>query len=148
MRQRMSCKIAAERLLLRRDHSVQELGLKLKQRKFLTAEIKGVIENLIETRLLCDQRFAENYCRMRAERGYGYYRIREELLNKGISQDIVNITLNNEEIDWHHRAKKVRYKRFGAAIPDDLRLKAKQQHFLQYRGFTFEQIERCFEKDD
>ena len=51
------------------------------------------------------------------------------------------------EIDWFALAVTVRCKRFGEAVPADFKERAKQQRFLQYRGFSHEQITESFNHD-
>lgn len=48
------------------------------------------------------------------------------------------------EDDWRSRIKRVRDKKFGDQPPESAQEKAKQWRFLQYRGFTSEQINSLF----
>ena len=45
-------------------------------------------------------------------------------------------------------ARSVREKKFGPERPADYRERARQSRFLQYRGFTGEQIQSAFDDDD
>ena len=132
-------------LLARREHSRSELRLKLQRKdQFETDEIEAALTRLIENGLQSDQRFAENYVRYRSQRGFGCQRIQLELKERGVSPEIVEKTLQKAEIDWFALAVEVRCKRFGEHIPDDFKDRIKQQRFLQYRGFTHEQITESF----
>jgi regulatory protein len=42
--------------------------------------------------------------------------------------------------DWGRAAREARRRKFGASPPADYRERAKQARFLQYRGFSSEQI--------
>jgi regulatory protein len=121
--------------LARREHSSSELRLKLVKVGFESTDIDDVLKKLSENNLQSDSRFAENYLRYRSNRGYGFQRIRQELKEKGVSTDIISEALEQAEIDWFTLAIEVRCKRFGENIPDDYKDRAKQQRFLQYRGF-------------
>jgi regulatory protein len=44
------------------------------------------------------------------------------------------------EVDWLAVAKTVRHKKFGDGKPADYKERARQARFLQYRGFSGEQI--------
>jgi regulatory protein len=134
----------AMNLLARREHSVTELKNKLLKANFDIDDIYKVIAKLTETELQSDERFAENYLRYRSQRGFGFQRIRLELKERGVTDDIIHDTLHEADIDWFSLAASARCKRFGEQIPGTIQDRAKQQRFLQYRGFTHEQITESF----
>jgi regulatory protein len=43
-------------------------------------------------------------------------------------------------VDWAATARELRRRRFGVSPPGDYPERARQARFLQYRGFTAEQI--------
>ena len=102
--------------LARREHSAAELQQKLQQAGHETDKIHAALEKLQHSGLQNDERFAEAFIRSRALRGYGELRIRQEMKQKGV----------------------------GEQSPDDFKDRAKQMRFLQYRGFTHEQITESF----
>jgi regulatory protein len=130
---------SAVRILGRREHSQKELIRKLKQREFSEEVVEETLGWLGEHDLLNEQRFASEYARMRAGRGYGPQRILQELRERGISEQEARDALDAVEQNWWGAAADVRRRKFGAALPDDLAEIAKQQRFLQYRGFSAEQ---------
>ncbi|MBE0509919.1 MAG: recombination regulator RecX [Gammaproteobacteria bacterium] len=131
---------AAIALLSRREHGCQELYHKLCLKGHAPALCDAVLRELQAEGLLSDQRYAEAYVRMRANRGYGPERIRMELKEKGISSTLIQAELQQAESDWFALAREVRIKRFGELLPKDFRERAKQMRFLQYRGFSNDQI--------
>ena len=52
------------------------------------------------------------------------------------------------DVDWITAAREVRERKFGAGSPADYKERARQSRFLQYRGFTGEQIARTFKRND
>ena len=84
----------------------------------------------------------------RISRGYGPTRIRQELQERGITNELVETTFEIMDEDWIENLKAVREKKFGEALPNDYKEKMKQSRFLQYRGFTSEQINRLFRPTD
>jgi len=130
----------AVNLLSRREHSKAELRTKLLKAAFELDEINDTIDKLAAADIQSDDRFAENYLRYRSQRGFGSQKIRLELKERGVHSDIINTAFEQAEIDWFELAVTVRNKRFGEQVPEDLKDRAKQQRFLQYRGFTHEQI--------
>ncbi len=135
-------------LLARREHSAYELKQKLAKNEANDDEIYDVIEKLQQAGLQSDQRFAENYVRYRSQRGNGPMRIRLELHERGVSSDIADDQLNQIDIDWFELAHSVRCKRFGEDNPTDFKERAKQQRFLQYRGFSHEHINESLNRHD
>jgi len=57
-----------------------------------------------------------------------------------VEPEAIDAALAAAEVNWSESARATRRHRFGAAVPADLRERAKQARFLQYRGFSSEQI--------
>lgn len=127
--------------LARREHSRRELAHKLGAKGFPDQTIASVLDALAQQNLQSDQRYAEQYVRLRAEKGYGPERIRAELRERGIDEADAGCGFaENREIDWFGNALRVRIRKFGAELPATPKDKAKQQRFLQYRGFGWDEI--------
>ncbi len=141
-----TCRAVAMDLLARREHSALELGRKLRQRGFERGEIEATLDTLIRERLLSDERFAEAYVHHRAGRGFGPLRIERELAERGIGPELAALML--EAHDWTALAVQAREKRFGPATPESPRERARQIRFLNYRGFSAEQVRRALNNDD
>jgi regulatory protein len=60
---------------------------------------------------------------------------------KGVSAELIRTHVDEADEDWVALAIQVRSKRFGNSPPVVFREKARQARFLQYRGFTTEQIQ-------
>ena len=135
-------------LLARREHSHKEIFQKLLKREFSPDDIDPVIHYLIEKNYLSDERFADCIFRSRVNKGYGWHYIQNELQHKGVSTFIINQLYKNSEIDWYLQAELAYNKRFGRSVignkqvhhKDNVKEKAKRMRFLQYRGFSTEQI--------
>ncbi len=142
-------RFAAMNLLARREHLRAELSQKLRKRFGTDAEdeIEQTLDQLAEENLLSDHRFAESYVRQRCGKGYGPDRIRQELRQKGVSSDLLQLVMEEADVDWVEIAREVRLKKFGAVVPDDFKDKAKQLRFLNYRGFGGEFASAALESD-
>lgn len=127
-------------LLSRREHSLAELREKLAAREFPAEEIDATLERLAREGLASDTRFAEAFIAAHARKGQGPVRIRAELQRRGVAADIIAGHLEAAGHDWAEMARDVRRRRFGATPPADFRERARQARFLEYRGFTTEQI--------
>lgn len=134
--------------LARREHSALELRRKLDKSGFDTADIEHVLSQLQQAGLQSDERFAESYVRSRINRGYGKTRIRMELQERGVADELIRDSLQQAEIDWFALAAEVRSKRFGEQNPEDFKSRAKQQRFLEYRGFSHDEITESFNLTD
>jgi regulatory protein len=135
---------AAIRLLSRREHSRNELRQKLLQRGFPAELIQQVLEKLIQKKLLDEERFVESYIRARSNKGYGPLRIIAELQQRGVNVEIIFNFIDETSCEWLELAQQVRQKKFGKKMPKEFTEKAKQMRFLQYRGFSVEQINKIF----
>lgn len=127
-------------LLMRREHAVVELQKKLIAKDYDADIVAEVVEQLANEGLVSDARFTEAFVRYRTNNGRGPQRIRSELRERGVNEKIQAAYLDMRDSRWLERAKQVRCKRFGNAPPEDFKERARQARFLQYRGFTSEQI--------
>jgi regulatory protein len=127
-------------LLARREHSFRELHNKLTQRFGDLPLIHSELERLREERLQSDERFAEAYLYSRARRLYGPLRIRAELRERGISDTVIAASLKASDIDWQANLRQLLDTRFAAGPAIDFKEKAKRLRFLQYRGFSADEI--------
>lgn len=74
-------------MLGRRDHSIDEVRVKLRQYGYRPEEIEPVLSRAQELRYLDDTRFAVYFVEERKRRGWGRRKIELELSRKGISPD-------------------------------------------------------------
>ena len=139
-RQQLDTPVAIRRsaldLLARREHSYVEMLRKLRQRGAATDQVEIELDRLQEEGLLSDERFCEAYVHARSQRGYGPVRLREELRQRGVADSLIENILHNEAWDWMSLARTVFAKRFPEGAAVDLKERAKQQRFMQYRGFS------------
>ena len=91
-------------------------------------------------RLQSDARYAGAYLRSRAERGYGPQRIALELKQRGASAEIIQQALTEAECAWGDLAARADHKKFGVVTAREFAVMAKRRRYLEYRGFTAEQI--------
>jgi len=146
-------------LLARREHSRLELMRKLAPHRALEDEepirsqqrLASVLDGLASNGYQSDERFTEAYVRSRLRKGFGLQRIAMELAQRGIADDIAAPVLS--DYDNNHggelNAADVIFstwqKKFGLP-PQDFKERVKQQRFLQYRGFSDEEIAQLFDR--
>jgi regulatory protein len=142
-----ACTQVAFALLARREHSRRELTRKLDARGFPAEVVAAVVAALETSGALAEARFTETFIRSRVAKGQGPQRIRSELAQRGVADADVETALGDADADWLAAARAVRRKRFGADPPSDFRERARQARFLEYRGFSREQIRAALELD-
>jgi regulatory protein len=130
----------AIRLLARREHTRAELATKLSAYG-IPEEISIVLDQLQQSGLLSDTRFAESYLRSKSSR-LGIARLRYALRNKGVSSEAVEASLAGADLPSElERARALWLRKFGE-LPVDAREWARQARFLQTMGFTSDVIRR------
>ena len=127
-------------LLARREHSVEELRGKLASRGYEAKEVETTLHHLVERGLLSDERFAEAFLRSRRKRGQGPLKIRAQLMQRGVSADMIDAALSGAGVDWERCADAARRRRFGDSPPAGRSERARQARFLTARGFSSGQV--------
>ena len=134
---------SALRMLARREHSCFELKQKLLQRNYEEELIEQELKKLIIQDILSEQRFLENFVRSRITKGHGPARIKIELQEKGIIKETIMDYLVENKINWLEKIEQVRHKKFKNNWPQDAKENAKQIRYLQYKGFSLDQIQQA-----
>lgn len=143
-----SVEAVAVRLLARREHSRAELFRKLGERGAPGELVEQVLDSLAARRLQSDERYAETLVSSRAGRGQGPVRIRRELAERGVAAATIDETLEGAGQDWFALARDTRRRRFGEDAPAEWNERVRQSRFLEYRGFSSEQIRFALGGDD
>lgn len=141
--QEYKARSVALRLLARREHSRQELVLKLRQRSLDSSIISSVLDDYEREGWLDDDRFSDVYSRQRIDLGYGPVKVLAELQQRGIHRT-PSCLAELADADWIRNACLLREKRYGLAdLSGDWDEKMRQARFLTRRGFTANQVERA-----
>ncbi len=134
-------------LLARREHTKHELFEKLQKSGFDENTALDAIEELAREGLQSDRRFVEAFVQSRIRQGKGPMRIRADLSRRGVRDPVIHEVLSKADADWAVLAVEVRRKKFGDERPADLKDKARQMRFLQYRGFESDQVRAAIDAD-
>ncbi|UPQ88339.1 recombination regulator RecX [Vibrio sinaloensis] len=144
----LSSKEAAMQLLSRRDHGEYELYQKLALKGYDQQEIQQAVNFCQDHNYLDDLRYAKSQIRQHVYKGHGERRIRQELQQKRVADSVVEAALVEEQQDWFELAKQAAQKKFKGNRAKDQKEYAKQVRFLQYRGYSFEQISYALGADE
>lgn len=129
--------------LARREYSCRELHDKLLKKGCASALAAETVKRLETERLVSDDRFMESLIQVRRNRGYGPLRIQKELQEKGVTAEAIERWLDVSGREWLEDIRRVQRKKFGARLPKSYTERARQARFLQYRGFTYDQIQQA-----
>ena len=66
----------------------------------MDADIHPVLNILVQEGLLSDSRFLENFIHYQRNRGYGPIRIRADLIERGISENLIEHHLEIKDNAW------------------------------------------------
>lgn len=127
--------------LARREHSRHELKQKLLQ-KFsgLEDSIDKALNELAAKNLQSDKRFLEIFIQHRAKQGYGLLRIKQELAQHNMDQELLQQVIDELDIDWVEMAKALYHKRYNNKPISDFKDKMKRSQYLYSHGFSQDQI--------
>ena len=142
-----AARLAALKLLNRRDHGARELAERLVARGFARPAAEQAVEGLRKERLVDDGRFAEHFVAYHANRGRGPVGIAHRLREAGVAADTIAATVDASGPDWRRRCAEVRRKRFGAKLPATWAEKGRQARFLTQRGFSADQVRAAIGSD-
>ncbi len=124
--------------LARSEHTRLTLREKLLRKSFTQQSVESVLDILIEQGFLNEQRFCEAFIQKRIKQGYGPVRITAECHQYGLSKEIIFSQLPQDEEFWLVAIQKVLQKKFRANHQPKEQLR--KIRYLQYRGFTHDQI--------
>jgi regulatory protein len=135
-----AARLAALKLLNRRDHGARELAERLVARGFQRRAADEAVAGLVGERLVDDGRFAEHFVAYHASRGRGPVAIAHRLRGAGVAAESVSAAVDATAAEWRRRCADARRKRFGAKLPATWAEKGRQARFLTQRGFNADQV--------
>ena len=128
--------------LSRREHSSKEIYQKMSRKVESKEMLLESIKELEGDGLLSDERFAESYFQSRKRRGFGPLRIKSELIQRGVKENLFYSL--EKEIDWSSNALDALKKKLNGKMPQETKEILKLKNFLNYRGFEFQDIDKAF----
>ena len=133
----------------KREYSYAELGQKLKV--YLEEDedaevINAILEDFKSRGWLSDKRFTEQIVHARQAK-FGVAKIAHELREKGVSQELIEVAVEQVTGNELNNAKEIWRKKFKTS-PASREEWAKQARFLQSRGFGFDTIKKILNSKD
>lgn len=136
---------AAVRFLGFKARTKKEVENKLKEKDFPEDIIFKVIELMQKYGYIDDYSYAGSFLRDKFNlKGFGTNRIKYELKMKGVSDDIIQQVIEENDIDEAGRAACLVRKKYMKLDNLDFKEKRKIHSFLTRKGFSFSVIESAF----
>jgi len=118
----------------------REVITKLKTYEFSDDLIDEVISFLEQHRYIDDSNYAEKYISEKLRTGYGEWRIKQELIRKGIDPEVISSCLEENQEDATQKILGLLEKKIKSETEDEFNKKERQKiyNFLNSRGFGYD----------
>lgn len=130
-------------LLEHRAHSKKELEDKITRSEFDRAAARRAAEHMEELGLLDDEQYARRYAQeLFTRKKFGARRVKQELRQKGIADDLIEGVLEEFSMDRDETAEQIRAileRKYPAAWEDE-KVRRRAVAALQRYGYGFEEI--------
>ncbi|APA82145.1 regulatory protein RecX [Francisella tularensis] len=131
-------------LLAKQDYSRKQLFDKLISRDNISLnEINSLLDEFEQNKWLSDERFADVFINSEIVKFRGKKRIiNTAVYQKGLSLELVESCLENQELDWFELCRQCLNKKYRDInkLQADFKLKQKAMNYLIYNGFSFDEI--------
>lgn len=130
------------RYLARREYSRKELLQRLEAKGVSPVLAVLIVDELAAQGHQSDRRFCESLIRHRAAQGYGEFRIRAELAERGVDADLADFSGH----DWDAALESAYRRRFGTRPPASGDESAARYRYFMQRGFSSERIKHLLRR--
>nr|WP_300003202.1 RecX family transcriptional regulator [Tissierella sp.] len=139
---------AALNFLSYRQRSEQEIKNKLKEKEYEENYIKRAIDFCKEQGYIDDEAFAISFIRDKKNlNNLGQYRIKRELMLKGIDEAIIENVLFEDLDEEYERAFKIAEKKYSSYRDEDKnKIYRKLSGFLQRKGYSFQIVSKILKE--
>lgn len=135
----------ALRLLEFRSHSERELTEKLRRAGSVDEDIERVLEFCREYGFVNDEQYAKRRARdLQNLKKFGRRRISQELRQKGIAQELIDLAVSELEDDEEDRLYPLVLKKLGGNF--EQKSIDKCIRYFMYRGYGFGDIKSCIDR--
>lgn len=135
-------------LLARREHGISELSRKLQAKGLEPQLVEEAVSGLARDNLVSDQRFCEAMINSRYNNGHGPIKVRYELRNKGVPEQVIESVMEELSPDWQQALAELIKKKYPDRQSGTPAERAKKVRFLSSRGFPHDMIFRVMQDVD
>lgn len=139
----------AMRFLAAKMYTSREIFDRLRRKGYSTEEAEEIVSELICEGLLDDVRYAEFYIADSINIGYkGIYRIKQELLRKGVAGSIIDRAISNAEIDSRDALREFVNRRLSVTEIETRKDYERFRTMLARRGYSLGEINEVLSEYD
>ena len=140
-------KSAAAKLISQKMYTCDEIFQRLVRKGFSKEISESVVGEFSKAGILDDEEYAKLYIHDAVcVNMKGMYRVKQELMQKGIAQSIIEKAEAETELDLKESLESYVELKFGDRIFEDRKDIEKAKAHLVRRGFGIYEINRCFDK--
>jgi regulatory protein len=133
-------------MLARREHTRTELERKLSPHAESADEVQALLDQLVARGWLSEARFAESRAST-LSRKFGSRKIEYDLRSRGVSDEVIERTLEQAHAQDLDNCRAAWQKKFGV-LPQNAADRGRQTRFLAGRGFSAEAVRRVLRDGD
>lgn len=131
----------------KKDYSIRDFETKLNKVCEIEELKAELLADFIAKQWLDDNRYMQGFVRQKLSAGLGRFRIANELKQHGIKSADIELLFEQQEIDWFELAKTAYQKKYADKPVTDYKERAKRYRYMQYRGFSPDQISYAMDDD-
>ncbi len=132
-------------LLSSKPYTCKEIYYRLIMKKFDEETAEGVVTEFCRAGILNDEEYAAMYVHDAVNiHMKGAFRIKQELLKKGIASNIIDRAIQSVDDDEENQLREYVELRFGDKIFEERRDIEKAKAHLLRRGYGISEINKCF----
>ena len=135
---------AALNFITFKDRTKQEIEIKLKEKMYSLEEIDLAIDKLLEYKYIDDSNYTNRYIKSNIDKK-GVSRITNELINKGVSREIISEELSKFDFCEEDAITNEIIRKYGTEKFDD-KQKSKIIGYFARRGFKYNDISRALSR--
>ncbi len=142
-----SAKKIAAKLISYKMYSCEEVCRKLVSKGCDKDTAEQTVAEFVAAGILNDMEYAKAYIHDAMLIGLkGIFRIRQELLSKGVAASVIDKAIQDTEIDAEDQLRSYVELRFGDKVFEDYKDIEKAKAHLVRRGYGISDINRCFKE--
>lgn len=128
----------------KQEYNLAKFRRKLQQQQASEEQIASLIDEFCQANWLSESRYSQGFVRARVNKGQG----RLKIIHDGHSVHQIELSaleeaLDQQQVDWLALAVQTYQKRYGTEPITDFKQQAKRMRYMQYQGFTLEQIKHA-----
>lgn len=124
----------------KRDYSLHDFYQKLDKVCEIDEMKHSLVEEFVRQGWLNEERYISAFVRSKIAAGLGLFRIKNDIKSHGVKPEKVVELTEHLEVDWFAQALSTYQRKYGNRPADDFKEQNKRFRYMQYRGFSVDEI--------